>query len=290
MKCAKLTDDGLWRAITQNPDELSALIRHLDARHYGKCLGVALRSCEWRLALSALAIALTIAGCSPYAMPDKSASARAKPIKHTSKAYKTAVAYPQFGTHGYHGAPEATPLAPNCELTGQEPDTIDADLWGRLKLDYERHCYKQAETFVRKRLQQLLASGRRGPAASPAPSVAPVPIAAPESAEVVSSLPLSPTERSARDTSEGVAAPVKDARFYYAQGVSAYHDGDVARAIVDFSLATGRDPNFKNAYIDLGIAWYRIGNFDRAFADIAQVMRIENSRTITIPPLPKTLP
>jgi hypothetical protein len=31
MQCAKLTDDELWHAITQNTDELSALHRHLDA-------------------------------------------------------------------------------------------------------------------------------------------------------------------------------------------------------------------------------------------------------------------
>jgi tetratricopeptide (TPR) repeat protein len=253
-------------------------------RGAGRCVTVA----RMRLALSALAIALTIAGCSSYAMLNKSASARAEQIKHASRAYKIAVAHPQSGIHRYHSL-EATPLAPNCELTGQEPDTVDTDLWARLKLDYERHCYKQAETFVRKRLQQLLASGRRGPPASaPIPSIAPVPIAAPESADVVDVPPLSPTDASAQDTSEGVAASVKDAEFYYAQGVAAYHDGDVVRAIVDFSLATGRDPNFKKAYIDQGIAWYRMGNFNRAFADITQVMRIENFGTN--PTLPKTSP
>ena len=31
MQCAKLTDDELWRAITQNTDELSALLGNLDA-------------------------------------------------------------------------------------------------------------------------------------------------------------------------------------------------------------------------------------------------------------------
>jgi hypothetical protein len=31
MQCAKLTDDELWCAITQNTDELSAVLHHLDA-------------------------------------------------------------------------------------------------------------------------------------------------------------------------------------------------------------------------------------------------------------------
>ena len=252
----------------------------------GRCLTVA----RMRLVLSALAIALTIAGCSSYATPDKSASTEAEPIKHTSRAYKTAVAYPHSRTHGYHRTLEATPLAPNCELTGPEPDTIDADLWARLKLDYERHCYKQAETFVRTRLRQLLASGRCDPTASaPAANIVPVPTAAQDSADGVDVLPLSPADARARDTSEGVEAPVKDAK-YYEQGVAAYHNGDVFLAIADFDLAIERNPNFKNAYIDRGIAFYRMSEFNRAFADIAKVMRIENSRRIEIPPLPKTSP
>jgi tetratricopeptide (TPR) repeat protein len=229
-----------------------------------------------RSAPSALAIALTIAGCSST-----------EPIKHTSRAYKTAVAYPQSRTHGYHRTLEATRLAPNCELTGPEPDTIDADLWARLKLDYERHCYKQAETFVRTRLRQLLASDRCDPIASAlAANVVPVPTATPESADGVD-VPTGTSTPS--DVSRAGDKGVKDAK-YYEQGVAAYHDGDVAVAIADFDLAIEADPTLRTAYINQGIAWYRMGNFNRAFADIAKVMRIENSRRIEIPPLPKTSP
>jgi hypothetical protein len=116
-----------------------------------------------RLGLSAISIALTITGCSSYATPDKSASTEDKSIRDSSTA---PVAYPQSGTHGSHRALVAFRSAPNCELAGPEPDTIDADLWARLKLDYERHCYKQAEMLARKRLRQLLASGRCGDIAS----------------------------------------------------------------------------------------------------------------------------
>lgn len=110
-----------------------------------------------RLALSAMSIALTITGCSSYATPDKSVSTEDKTIRNSSTS---SVAYRQFGTHGSHRTLLATRSAPNCELAGPEPDTIDADLWARLKLDYERHCYKQAEMLARKRLRQLLASGQ----------------------------------------------------------------------------------------------------------------------------------
>lgn len=47
--------------------------------------------------------------------------------------------------------------APDCKLEGLEPD-IDRDLWERLKLEYERNCYKQAEALVRKRLRRLQTS------------------------------------------------------------------------------------------------------------------------------------
>jgi hypothetical protein len=48
--------------------------------------------------------------------------------------------------------------APDCKLEGLEPDAIDPDLWERLKLEYERNCYKQAEAIVRKRLRRLQTS------------------------------------------------------------------------------------------------------------------------------------
>lgn len=45
--------------------------------------------------------------------------------------------------------------APDCKLEGLEPDPIKPDLWERLKVEYERNCYKQAEALVRKRLRLL---------------------------------------------------------------------------------------------------------------------------------------
>jgi hypothetical protein len=110
-----------------------------------------------RLALAAISIALTITGCSSYATPDKSVSTEDKSIRNSSTS---SVAYRQSGTHWSHRALLASRSAPNCEFAGPEPDTIDADLWARLKLDYERHCYEQAAMLARKRLRQLLASGQ----------------------------------------------------------------------------------------------------------------------------------
>ena len=33
--------------------------------------------------------------------------------------------------------------APDCQFKGSDTDGLDTDLWERLKLDYERHCYQQ---------------------------------------------------------------------------------------------------------------------------------------------------
>jgi len=78
-----------------------------------------------------------------------------------------------------------------------------------------------------------------------------------------------------------------DAKSYREQGIFAYRDGDLHRAIADFDRAIQLDPGFADAYIDRGIVFYRMHEFDRAFADIAQAKRIENSnRTKTPPPAP----
>jgi len=93
------------------------------------------------LALSVASLALTIAGCS------------SNPTQHKFAAYRTA-------SHQRTGAQVAPQPAPRCELAVPKPNTVDAELWARLKLDYERHYYQQAEMLVRKRLQRLLTSGR----------------------------------------------------------------------------------------------------------------------------------
>jgi curved DNA-binding protein CbpA len=71
---------------------------------------------------------------------------------------------------------------------------------------------------------------------------------------------------------------VKDARYYRQRGQLAYHDGDLALAIVDFDLAIDLDPNFSDAYIDRAIVFRRMGDLKHAFADIAQARRIDDVR------------
>jgi hypothetical protein len=41
-----------------------------------------------------------------------------------------------------------------------ELKTIDPDQWARLKIEYERQCYQNAEKTVRERLRRLQAANR----------------------------------------------------------------------------------------------------------------------------------
>jgi hypothetical protein len=50
--------------------------------------------------------------------------------------------------------------APDCEFKDSELETADPNLWARLKLDYERQCYRKAEISVRNRLRLLQTSLR----------------------------------------------------------------------------------------------------------------------------------
>jgi hypothetical protein len=98
--------------------------------------------------LAAAALALTIAGCSSPSTGQNNASYRDAPTHPRSQArriYLTLL------------APQS---APDCKFTGPEHDSVDPELLARLKLDYERHCYEQAEKLVRKRLRQLQTSGK----------------------------------------------------------------------------------------------------------------------------------
>jgi hypothetical protein len=53
-------------------------------------------------------------------------------------------------------APQPTP---NCEFKRADIKAVDPDGWGRLKAEYERQCYQDAEKAARDRLSQLQATG-----------------------------------------------------------------------------------------------------------------------------------
>jgi hypothetical protein len=100
-------------------------------------------------ALSVASFALTISGCSYGLSQHKYAAYYTPP--HLRSGLQT--------VRNYRALVAPQP-PPHCELMESQPDIVDAELWTRLKLDYERHCYQRAEALVRKRLQRLLTSGR----------------------------------------------------------------------------------------------------------------------------------
>jgi hypothetical protein len=47
---------------------------------------------------------------------------------------------------------------PDCEFKRSDLKTVDPDEWARLKVEYERQCFQDAETTARERLALLQAS------------------------------------------------------------------------------------------------------------------------------------
>jgi hypothetical protein len=145
------------------------------------------------LAFAAVLLVLTIAACSSNSAQERSASNQVpnqaanrirliRESRERSATYRAAAVHPRPGGQAHRSdrtlvaheaahevthesAPESVgesihEPAPDCQFKGPEPETVDADQWARLKLDYERYCYEQAEEADRKRLDQLLASGK----------------------------------------------------------------------------------------------------------------------------------
>lgn len=100
------------------------------------------------LVLFAVSLALAIIGCTSNFSPQHFATSFTAP-NH---------APPRSRMRRSDRALLAVQPAPDCKLEGLEPYSIDPDLWQRLKLEYERNCYQQAEALVRKRLRLLQTS------------------------------------------------------------------------------------------------------------------------------------
>jgi hypothetical protein len=237
------------------------------------------------LALSALSF-VAIAGCSSAPTDGKSVPTlgelcsspptEGKPVPPLDELIKaTSVrsvpAHPQLGwqAHPSTRALVVREHAPYCELPGLEPDTVDVDdLWSRLKLDYEQHCYSY------KRVAEAIGDKVEGARAAVPNAVAPT-----DSGVVVQDTAAAPT----------VVGPL-DAQFYLKKAIALYRNGDLALALVDFDLAIELAPSLEEAYIDRSIILYRLGFFNLAFDDVARARRIENSHRILTPPLPRASP
>jgi len=253
------------------------------------------------LALSALSLAT---GCAFPSTEGKSVSALDELIHAKSTRTVPAHAQPGLQTHASTQDPVVRQTASHCELPGLEPDTGDVDLWSRLKLDFEQHCYsyKQAAMLVRRRLRGLvdamIGGDRIGDKADGAKAAVSNAIAPAKSDLVVLDTVAAPTVVGPTSTGTvSASSPLKEAKFNresaiaaYHSAIAAYHNGDLPLALVYLDRAIRLDPSFDDAYIDRSIVLYRLGALDFAFDDVARARGIENSHRILMPPLPKTSP
>jgi hypothetical protein len=103
--------------------------------------------------LCVMLCALTLAGCAANSAPRESA---ADPIRAAADPHR----YAGLRIRRPDRALLAPQPVPDCELRAPESSKIlDPDQLARLKLDYERQCYKRAEESARNRLKLLQASG-----------------------------------------------------------------------------------------------------------------------------------
>jgi tetratricopeptide (TPR) repeat protein len=246
------------------------------------------------LALSALSLA---AGCAFPSTEGKSVSGLDELIQAKSTRSVPAHAQPGWQAHPSTQAPVVRQTASHCELPGLEPDTVDVDLWSRLKLDYEQHCYsyKRGAMLVRRQLRGLvdamIGGDRMGDKVEGAKAAVSNAVAPTDIDIVVPDTVAAPTVVGPTSTGTvSASSPPKDAKFYRESAIAAYGNGDLPLALVYFDRAIRLDPSFEDAYIDRSIVLYRLGALDFAFDDVARARGIENSHRILMPPLPKTSP
>lgn len=110
------------------------------------------------LTISVMACATTVAGCAR-----NPAQRELHAVRHEVRAVPI-----HFDPHRYADLrirrPPAALLAPqpppDCEFKGAGDEAVDPTTLARLKLEYERRCYQNAEKAVRERLRLLQASVR----------------------------------------------------------------------------------------------------------------------------------
>jgi hypothetical protein len=106
------------------------------------------------LTLSTILCALALAGCAANSAQREPG---AEPIRAAAEPHR----YSGLRIRRPDRALLTPQSVPDCELKAPETSKVlDPDQMERLKLDYERQCYKRAEESVRSRLKLLQASGR----------------------------------------------------------------------------------------------------------------------------------
>lgn len=79
----------------------------------------------------------------------------------------------------------------------------------------------------------------------------------------------------AADASAPRESGPKDVKYYRERAVSAYRNGDLSIALVNFDLAIQHDPACSDCYLERGIVLHRMGDRKGAFSDVAEAKRID---------------
>lgn len=115
------------------------------------------------LTVSVMALAMGLGGCArdPARREMVQREVRAKPVRLSSAVRAHAETRQQAELRVRRPDPAllAPQPAPNCEFKRVDIKAVDPDGWGRLKAEYERQCYQDAEKAARDRLSQLQAAG-----------------------------------------------------------------------------------------------------------------------------------
>jgi hypothetical protein len=112
------------------------------------------------LTISVVFCAMAVAGCARNPAPREFV-----PVRHEVRAapvrthrYTEPRRYAELRIHRSDPALLAPQPAPDCEFKRTDVGTVDPNEWARLKIDYERQCYQNAEKIARDRLRLLQAS------------------------------------------------------------------------------------------------------------------------------------
>jgi len=122
-------------------------------------------------AISVVVLALGLGGCARDPLRGELSAShrdfkrahrevRATPVRSPPRPRAYAETPPPAELHVHRPDPAlltAQP-APHCEFTNTDLKAVDPDQWDRLKTEFERQCYQDAEKAVRDRLGQLQAS------------------------------------------------------------------------------------------------------------------------------------
>lgn len=117
-----------------------------------------------RSTISVVILAMGLAGCArepaPHQLNLAEREVKATHVRPTSHArVKTETQqHVELRVHRPDAALLVPQPAPNCEFKRTDVKSVDPDEWARLKAEYERQCYQDAEKAARDRLRQLQAS------------------------------------------------------------------------------------------------------------------------------------